>query len=263
MVRITKIFIVLAILISVTIHTGCGIKKPQLLDYFTQPMDADRNGTIDDNDVSMLIAEADDYFDVMIRPFLDKAGAEIDESIRAISDNVEEKLKEHLTVNEWEQLGENLDGYNRMLAQIEITRRASRTASDLYDTGTAGHFFQRSNGDVVFWLKDGRKAQLIGIRIPVPTTSYSKMCMDFFEKMTCNKVVRMEHDTQRTDDTTNTLLVYLYAKDEFINAEMVERGYAYTLSMPPNNRYDEHFSALEEKAKADKLGIWKFMEIEK
>jgi len=54
--RIAKILITLALLISVTIHIGCGIKKPQLLDYFTQPVDADHNGTIDDNDVSMLIA---------------------------------------------------------------------------------------------------------------------------------------------------------------------------------------------------------------
>ena len=56
------------------------------------------------------------------------------------------------------------------------------------------------------------------------------------------------------------LLVYLHVGGTFVNAKMVEKGYAYASPMPPNTRYDEQFASLEVDAKSEKRGIWAFME---
>lgn len=126
-----------------------------------------------------------------------------------------------------------------------------------YDTGTVAGFRVSPNGKAFFGLKNGRTAQLIGIKVPEPATGYLNMCWGYFHKLALNKHARMEYDELKSE--TNIPLVYLYVGDIFVNAKMVEEGYAYASPMPPNTRYDEQIAWLEATAKSEKRGIWAFM----
>ena len=67
--------------------------------------------------------------------------------------------------------------------------------------------------------------------------------------------VRLELDRQRRD-RWKRLLAYVWVGETMINAEMVKRGYAEVMSIPP----DLHHRTLLEKAEADartaKRGLW-------
>ena len=43
-------------------------------------------------------------------------------------------------------------------------------------------------------------------------------------------------------DVYGRLLAYVYVGDTFVNAELVRRGYATTLTIPPNDRFAARFA---------------------
>ena len=67
----------------------------------------------------------------------------------------------------------------------------------------------------------------------------------------------MEYDVQRTDKWDRTL-AYVYLEDgTFVNAYLVENGYARVSTYPPNVKYQNKFIELERKAREEKKGLWK------
>ena len=58
-------------------------------------------------------------------------------------------------------------------------------------------------------------------------------------------------------DKYNRLLRYVYAGEVFINAKLLQDGYAKTLSIKPNTRYAQKFKNFEKEAKKEKLGLWR------
>jgi len=69
------------------------------------------------------------------------------------------------------------------------------------------------------------------------------------------RAVRLELDLE-TRDRYGRLLAYVWAGDTMVNAEMVRRGYARAMPIPPNLRYATRFAALESEARADHRGLW-------
>jgi micrococcal nuclease len=67
--------------------------------------------------------------------------------------------------------------------------------------------------------------------------------------------VRLELDRERRD-RYGRLLAYVWADQVMINLEMVRRGYARTLTIPPNIRYERWFARAEAEAQAAHLGLW-------
>ena len=65
---------------------------------------------------------------------------------------------------------EGLSAYNKLLRQIEATRKeiiaAKTRPQPIHDSGTVGDFIVSGDGALTFWLKGGRQAQLVGI-IPI------------------------------------------------------------------------------------------------
>jgi micrococcal nuclease len=52
------------------------------------------------------------------------------------------------------------------------------------------------------------------------------------------------------------VLAYVYAKDTFVNAKLVEEGFAQASTIPPNVKHAGHFLNLQRAAKASKKGLW-------
>jgi micrococcal nuclease len=68
--------------------------------------------------------------------------------------------------------------------------------------------------------------------------------------------LRVEYDTQKRDKY-GRLLAYVYRTDNvMINEEMILRGYAQLLTIPPNVRYVERFKRALAKSKKEQRGLW-------
>jgi len=67
--------------------------------------------------------------------------------------------------------------------------------------------------------------------------------------------VRLELDRQVRDDYQR-LLAYVWVGDTMINAEMVRRGYAEAMSIPPDFRHRALLLQLQREARAARRGLW-------
>jgi len=71
------------------------------------------------------------------------------------------------------------------------------------------------------------------------------------------KTVRLEFDVQQRD-RYGRLLAYLYLEDgTFVNAWLVQQGYAQVMTVPPNVRHQELFLKLEREARTASRGLWR------
>lgn len=104
------------------------------------------------------------------------------------------------------------------------------------------------DGDT-FWVYDGSekglKIRLIGIDTPETVHPqkgveyYGKEASDFAKSLLVGEKVKLEFDIDRTDRYGRTL-AYVYLSDgTFLNAELVDKGYAHVMTVPPNVKYSE------------------------
>lgn len=94
--------------------------------------------------------------------------------------------------------------------------------------------------------KDSRTIQALG-----------EKASDFTKNLCSGKKVRIEFDVVRRD-RYGRLLAYVYLEDgTFVNAKIIEEGYAQVMTIPPNVKYADYFRNLERKARVDKKGLWK------
>jgi micrococcal nuclease len=70
------------------------------------------------------------------------------------------------------------------------------------------------------------------------------------------RLVRLEFDRQRRDDYRR-LLAYVWVDDTMVNAEMVKRGYAEVMSIPPDFRHRALLLRLQQDAREAGRGLWR------
>lgn len=68
--------------------------------------------------------------------------------------------------------------------------------------------------------------------------------------------VRLELDV-RERDRYGRLLAYVWVGDVLVNAELVRRGYAQVMTVPPNVRYQGLFLRLQRDAREAGRGLWR------
>ena len=67
--------------------------------------------------------------------------------------------------------------------------------------------------------------------------------------------VRLELDTQQRD-REGRLLAYVYVGERMVNAELVRRGSAEIMTIPPNVRHRDLLVSLEQEARDERRGLW-------
>jgi micrococcal nuclease len=67
--------------------------------------------------------------------------------------------------------------------------------------------------------------------------------------------VRLELDAQARD-RYGRLLAYVWVGETMVNAELVRRGYAQVMTVPPNVRHQTLFLSLQRDARAAHRGLW-------
>jgi micrococcal nuclease len=74
-------------------------------------------------------------------------------------------------------------------------------------------------------------------------------------ELVSGREVRLAFDDERRDQY-GRLLAYVYVDDLFVNAEIVRRGYARTLTIEPNTDHADLFAGLQQEAGNAGRGLW-------
>ena len=88
-----------------------------------------------------------------------------------------------------------------------------------------------------------------------PVECYGKTASRFNTRLVEGERVRLVFDAERRD-RYGRLLAYVYAGPVFVNAELVRRGYARTLTIEPNTDRADQFARLEQAAGGSGRGLW-------
>jgi len=109
----------------------------------------------------------------------------------------------------------------------------------------------------------GIKVRFIGIDAP-ESRNTGRKTVGYFGMEAKKYLTNRLHGKQVTltfdiakKDRYGRVLAYVYLDEVFLNAELVERGYAVSATFPPNVRYAEYFVGLESKARKQGVGLWK------
>lgn len=124
-------------------------------------------------------------------------------------------------------------------------------------------------------LSDGERVRLIGVDTPevhysdklsrdakksgtdvAAIQAMGQKASDFTKNLVSGKKVRLEFDAKRRD-RYGRLLAYVYLEDgTFVNAKIIEEGYAQIMTIPPNVKYSDLFLKLEREAREKGKGLW-------
>ena len=119
------------------------------------------------------------------------------------------------------------------------------------------------DGDTIEASIGGRTedVRLIGIDTPetvkpgAPVECFGPQASRFTHRLLEQKRVRLVFGVERRD-TYGRLLAYVYLGRGFVNALLVKRGLARTLTIPPNDRFAPLLRRLELRAARAGRGLW-------
>jgi len=119
------------------------------------------------------------------------------------------------------------------------------------------------DGDTIEVRIDGRleDVRYIGVDTPetvkpdTPVQCFGPQASRFDHALTEGRRVRLVFGAQPRD-VYGRLLAYVYLGRRFVNAELVRRGLARTLTIPPNDRFAPLFARLQERAARVGRGLW-------
>jgi micrococcal nuclease len=113
-------------------------------------------------------------------------------------------------------------------------------------------------------ISGGERVRLIGIDTPEtkdpkrPVGCYGVEASRFTASLLpAGTPVRLVGDVEQRDKY-DRLLAYVYRRSDglFVNAELLRRGYAQLLTIPPNVAHTDEFVAIAARARGDSQGLW-------
>jgi micrococcal nuclease len=119
------------------------------------------------------------------------------------------------------------------------------------------------DGDTVEVQLDGREEDVryIGVDTPetvkpdTPVQCFGPQASAFNHHLVEGRRVRLVFGAERRD-VYGRLLAYVYLDGRFVNAELIRRGLARTLTIPPNDRFAAELKRLEIAAARAGRGLW-------
>ncbi|MBC8263285.1 MAG: thermonuclease family protein [Anaerolineales bacterium] len=105
------------------------------------------------------------------------------------------------------------------------------------------------------------KVRYIGIDTPElhhpekPVGYYAQEAYEKNREMVEGQTVYLEKDVSETD-SYGRLLRYVYVGDTFVNAYLVQHGYALVSTYPPDVKYQDRFLELQREAREAGWGLW-------
>ena len=132
-----------------------------------------------------------------------------------------------------------VDGDTLLLETGERVRLIGIDTPEMHVSNKLYRDSQRTNQDIATIQKLGARAY------------------EFTKNLVEGKRVSLEFDVDKYDKY-DRLLAYVYLKDgTFVNAKIVEEGYASLMTYPPNVKYADLFLKLYREARQNQRGLWK------
>jgi micrococcal nuclease len=129
----------------------------------------------------------------------------------------------------------------------------------------SGRVVKITDGDTIHVAVGGRdvKVRLIGIDTPevhkpgTPVQCFGRRATARNAQLIAGRDVLLRLDAE-TRDRYGRLLAYVYRRPDglFVNAVLVNEGYARTLTIPPNVRFAGRFARLAQDARRAGRGLW-------
>jgi micrococcal nuclease len=119
------------------------------------------------------------------------------------------------------------------------------------------------DGDTIEVQLNGREEDVryIGVDTPEtvkpgePVQCFGPQASSFNHRLVEGRRVRLVFDEERRD-VYGRLLAYVYLGKRFVSAELVRRGFARTLTIPPNDNFAGRLKRLEIAAARAGRGLW-------
>lgn len=154
--------------------------------------------------------------------------------------------------------------------------RSIQTAGSVAETPPAINLDQQSenaylvvkvvDGDTIIVDIDGaeERVRLIGVDTPESVhpdadrnVPYGAIASDFTKEQLQGKRVTLEYDVQGRD-RYGRILAYVYLDGKMFNKTLLEEGHAKVATYPPNVKYVDDFTAIQEQAIENKKGVWSY-----
>lgn len=132
-----------------------------------------------------------------------------------------------------------VDGDTLVLENNERVRLIGIDTPEMHESNKLNRDAQRSGQDVAVIKQMGRQAY------------------QFTKKLVEGKKVRLEFDVERYDKYKRILAYVCLDDGTFVNAKIVEEGYASLMTYPPNIKYADLFLKLYQAARQNRRGLWK------
>lgn len=120
------------------------------------------------------------------------------------------------------------------------------------------------DGDTIIVDYDGNseRVRLIGIDTPESVhpdesrnTAFGEITSDFTKEALEGQSVYLEFDVELRDQY-DRLLAYVYLDGEMFNKTLLQEGMAMLSTYPPNVKYVDDFTAIQEEARNAGIGVW-------
>ena len=120
------------------------------------------------------------------------------------------------------------------------------------------------DGDTIWVELNGQREKVRYIGMDAPETQHPVKGVQEYgheakaanRKLVESKTVRLEFDVGRRD-RYGRLLAYVYLEDgTFVNAWLVEHGFAQVMTVPPNVKHQDLFLNLQREAREAGRGLW-------
>jgi micrococcal nuclease len=119
------------------------------------------------------------------------------------------------------------------------------------------------DGDTIV-MDDEERVRLIGVDTPetkkpgTPIQCFGKAASAFTERLVEGRRVKLELDVEARDRYGRLLAYVTRTEDGLdVNAELVRRGYAVPLTIPPNVRHADDYARLARRAREGDRGLWR------
>jgi micrococcal nuclease len=152
-----------------------------------------------------------------------------------------------------------------VLVAAVLAARLAAQGREESPEGLRGEVTRVVDGDTIHVDLGGtdETVRYIGIDTPesvkpgTPVQCFAKAASRFNGRLVDGERVRLVFDAERRD-RYGRLLAYVYRAGDglFVNAELVRRGYATTLTIPPNVAHAGEFRRLAAQARRQGRGLW-------
>lgn len=123
------------------------------------------------------------------------------------------------------------------------------------------------DGDT-FWVDDGSlkglKVRLIGVDAPEsrarfgnPEEAYGREATEYLHRLLQDSTIYLSFDVDSLDQFGRTLAYAFLPNGTFVNAKLIEDGYAQISTHPPNVKFVDLFILLQAQARENQKGLWK------